>query len=112
MADTGLEHRRVYGKKRQLLAKFACLIQHQMRVFERLPDTTLRSKIAPPTIFGPLVSMTCDAAADFQATSRNAAGSSTSGVGKTSPSARARRLSRRIRLIASLARPPSPISPM
>src|SRR6516225_3699529 len=46
MADTGLEHRRVYGKKRQLLAEFAGLIEHQMRVFECLADPALRSKIA------------------------------------------------------------------
>src|SRR5580658_3051850 len=67
---------------------------------------------SPPIIFGPLVSMTCEAAAERRATSRNAAGSSPRRAAKTKPSASARRLRPRMRLTASLARPPSPILPM
>ena len=64
------------------------------------------------TIFGPLVPMTCEAAAETRANSRKAAGSRPSRSAKTSPSASARRLRPRMRLIASLARPPSPTLPI
>ena len=60
----------------------------------------------------PLTSMICDQAAEFRATSRKAAGSSPSRSANTSPSASASRLRPRIRLTASLARPPSPTLPI
>ena len=56
--------------------------------------------------------MTCENAAELRATLRKASRSSPSRSAKTRPSAIAKRLSPRMRLTASLARPASPILPM
>ena len=46
VADAGLQHVGVNFQKRQLLAGLARLVEHELRVLERLADAAFRREIA------------------------------------------------------------------
>src|SRR5215475_12099672 len=109
-AHAGLEHVRMHAKHRKLLPDRGCLIEHQMHVFQCLLQATFRGKITahhfrPFSLHHLRIGRRATRDLEKRSWSRP------SRSAKTRPSASARRLRPRIRLTASLARPPSPTLP-
>src|SRR5262249_45469933 len=101
----------VHFQQRQALAALARLLQHQVDVLERLAHAPFGRKLARHHFraFGPHDLRGGRGALRHL---EKGFGVETEPLGKTRPSASASRLSPRIRLTASLARPPSPMWPM